>query len=146
MRRQWRENELVEVSVRKTCDLKGRWTGMTPDCVETGYIMRRPQTGRRLVLFCDPQGTSVHRHGSITTSPVTRIVGGLFENEWFLETEDSVYHLVVGRTVLSAPQRPRLRAATAPVVAPEPPVPADCRKPAPLPVVEPLAPALPLAA
>lgn len=146
MRRQWRKTELVEVLVRKTCDLQGRWTGMTPECVHTGYIMRRPQIGRRLVVFGDAQQSGVHRHGSLSTSPLTRIVGGLLDNEWFLETEDSVYRLVVGRTVLTASHKPRLRPATAPVVAPEPAELAACRAPAPLPVTAPLEPALPLAA
>ncbi len=127
-----------------TCDLSGQWTGLTPDCVYKGYILRRPQCGRRLVVFCDPSGHSVHRHESICTSPIKRIVGGLFENEMFFETDHGVYHLALGRTVLSAPRGPRLRAATSPL--PEPREEVGCRQPAPLPLDDPNPPAVPLAA
>jgi hypothetical protein len=140
------EYELIEVSVRRTCDLRGQWTGMTPECVHTGYIISRPQTGRRLVVFGDALGLGMHQHASVSTTPLTRITGGLLDNEMFLETEDSVYRLVLGRTVLRAPRPLRLRPATAPVPVPEEPEQAECRAPAPLPARDIDLPALPLAA
>jgi hypothetical protein len=136
-------HELIAASVRKTTDLRARWTGTTPDRVCSGYIMRRPAIGRRLVVFCGQPGSGLHRHESMTTSPVLRIIPGLFDNEMWIETADSVYSVALGSRVLG-PTRVR-------VPRPEPAIrllraQPSCRRPAPLPDSVPAAPVLGLAA
>lgn len=64
--------------------------------VYEGYLLSEPLVGRGMVLFRDPNGRRM------VTTAVRRILGGSDDGVLYVETENSVYRLVMGEGVSAA--------------------------------------------
>ncbi|MGB1699206.1 MAG: hypothetical protein ACPHRO_04575 [Nannocystaceae bacterium] len=67
--------------------------------VYEGFLLSEPVVGRGMVLFRDPNGRRM-----VTTS-VRRILGGSDDGVLYVETENSVYRLMMNAETAAAPSR-----------------------------------------
>ena len=64
--------------------------------VYEGYLLSEPLVGRGMVLFRDPNGRRM------VTTAVRRILGGSDDGVLYVETENSVYRIVMGDGLAAA--------------------------------------------